>query len=290
MSNSLHHIRIVLVEPAGALNIGSIARVMKNMGLSQLVVVNPQCEVNGEEATRMSVHAIDLLQSAKIVPDLPTALAGCVRVIATTARERAIPTLLETPRQALPWLVESNEPTALIFGREDSGLTNAELNYATRYLRIPVGSEYSSLNLAQAVGVCAYELQVCASDIGLEPQDIRSLAQRRKSLLFETLREREGFANDSEETSELCASRQTASRLQIPPQLDIAPVELVEGYYQQLETLLLEIGYLLPHTAAHRMEKIRRLYNRSQLSPNEVALLRGILRQVSWAIDPKSSK
>jgi tRNA/rRNA methyltransferase len=250
VSNSLDHIRIVLVEPAGALNIGSIARVMKNMGLSQLVIVNPQCDVNGEEATRMSVHAIDLLTNAKIVPDLPTALTGCTRVIATTARERAIPTLLETPRQALPWLVESNEPTALIFGREDSGLTNAELNYATRYLRIPVGSEYSSLNLAQAVGVCAYELQVCAS--GIDDPVVNIAAQSP------------------------------------PAQLDIAPVELVEGYYQQLETLLLEIGYLLPHTAANRMEKIRRLYNRSQLSPNEVALLRGMLRQVNWCIEHKS--
>jgi tRNA/rRNA methyltransferase len=249
VSKSLHHIRIILVEPAGALNIGSISRVMKNMGLTQLVIVNPHCEVDGEEATRMAVHAIDLLAAAKIVPDLPTALQGCTRVIATTARERAIPTLLETPRQALPWLVESTEPTALIFGREDSGLTNAELNYATRYLRIPVGSEYSSLNLAQAVGVCAYELQMCASNVDDELSNTRS---------------------------------------QIPPQLDIAPVELVEGYYQQLETLLLEIGYLLPHTAAHRMEKIRRLYNRTQLSPNEVALLRGILRQVNWAINPHS--
>jgi tRNA/rRNA methyltransferase len=244
VSSSVHHIRIVLVEPAGALNIGSIARVMKNMGLTQLVIVNPQCEVDGEEATRMAVHAIDLLTAAKIVPDLPTALQGCTRVIATTARERAIPTQLETPRQALPWLVESIEPTALVFGREDSGLTNAELNYATRYIRIPVGSEYSSLNLAQAVGVCAYELQMCAS----EP-NVSNVGSN------------------------------------IPQQLDIAPVELVEGYYQQLETLLLEIGYLLPHTAAHRMEKIRRLYNRSQLSPNEVALLRGILRQVKWSID-----
>jgi tRNA/rRNA methyltransferase len=251
VSNSLNHIRIILVEPAGALNIGSIARVMKNMGLSQLVIVNPQCEVNGEEATRMSVHAINLLQSAQIVPDLPTALAGCTRVIATTARERAIPTLLETPRQALPWLVDSAEPTALIFGREDSGLTNAELNYATRYLRIPVGSEYSSLNLAQAVGVCAYELQMCVSDIDTPVVNVAA---------------------------------------QIPQQLDIAPVELVEGYYQQLETLLLDIGYLLPHTAAHRMEKIRRLYNRSQLSPNEVALLRGILRQVKWAINSVDSE
>ena len=246
MSKPLDRIRIVLVEPAGALNIGSISRVMKNMGLTQLVLVNPRCEVLGEEATRMAVHANDLLEAATIVPDLPTALQGCTRVIATTARDRAIPTALETPRQALPWLVESSEPTALLFGREDTGLTNTELNYATRYIRIPVGSEYSSLNLAQAVGVCAYELQMCASNI----EDNSAVAQS------------------------------------LPVRSDVAPVELVEGYYQQLETLLLDVGYLFPHTAPHRMEKLRRLYNRSQLSPNEVALLRGILSQFRWALDP----
>jgi tRNA/rRNA methyltransferase len=247
VSKPLDRIRIVLVEPAGALNIGSISRVMKNMGLTQLVLVNPRCEVLGEEATRMAVHAIDLLEAAKIVPDLPTALKGCTRVIATTARDRAIPTALETPRQALPWLVESSEPTALLFGREDTGLTNTELNYATRYIRIPVGSEYSSLNLAQAVGVCAYELQMCASNI-----------EDNSSVDLQSM----------------------------PVRSDVAPVELVEGYYQQLETLLLDIGYLFPHTAPHRMEKLRRLYNRSQLSPNEVALLRGILSQFHWALDP----
>ena len=219
---------------------------MKNMGLTQLVIVNPQCDVFGEEASRMAVHAIDVLATAKIVPDLPTALQGCTRVIATTARDRAIPTQLETPRQALPWLVESTEPTALLFGREDSGLTNTELNYATRYIRIPVGSDYSSLNLAQAVGVCTYELQMCAIDL---------------------------------------ADNLPIQQSQTAPQADVAPVELVEGYYQQLETLLLDIGYLFPHTAPHRMEKLRRLYNRSQLSPNEVALLRGILSQVRWALD-----
>lgn len=249
MGISLNHIRIVLVEPAGALNIGSISRVMKNMGLTQLVVVNPQCEVYGEEASRMAVHAIDLLQTARIVPDLPTALQGCTRVIATTARNRAIPTQLETPRQALPWLVESTQPTALLFGREDSGLTNAELKYAGRYVSIPVGSEYSSLNIAQAVGVCAYELQIAASNIATS------------------------LPNPQPHS----------------PELDIAPVELLEGYYQQLEVLLLEIGYLFPHTAAHRMEKLRRLYNRSQLSHNEVALLRGMLRQVRWALDTSRS-
>ena len=244
MSNCLDRIRIILVEPAGGLNVGSIARVMKNMGLTQLVIVNPKCDVLGEEATRMSVHAIDLLETTRIVSDLPTALQGCTRVIATTARERAIPTQLETPRQALPWLIDNTQHTALIFGREDSGLTNAELNYAQRYIRIPVGSEYSSLNLAQAVGICVYELQMSMQNIDA---NIPILSQ-------------------------------------LPQQTDIAPVELIEGYYQQLEALLLDIGYLLPHTALHRMEKIRRLYNRSQLSPNEVAMLRGMLRQVRWSL------
>jgi tRNA/rRNA methyltransferase len=269
VSSYLDRIRIVLVEPAGALNIGSIARVMKNMGLTQLVIVNPQCEVLGEEASRMAVHAIDLLVSAQIVPDLPTALQGCTRVIATTARDRAIPTQLETPRQALPWLVASPESTALIFGREDSGLTNAELNYATRYLRIPVGSDYSSLNLAQAVGVCAYELQVYASSLS---SDLTS------SDLISSDLENSGLTS-------LGSSVSKNSQAFIAQQIDVAPVEMIEGYYQHLETLLLEIGYLLPHTTTHRMEKLRRLYNRSQLSPNEVALLRGMLRQVSWAID-----
>lgn len=200
----------------------------------------------------MAVHAGDLLATAQIVPDIPTALIGCTRVIATTGRDDNVPSPLETPRQALPWLVTSNEPTALIFGREDNGLTNVELNYASRCIKIPVAGEYSSLNLAQAVGVCAYELQMCASSI-----------------------------NDLDRAN---------PQILIPQQDKIATVDLVEGYYQQLETLLLEIGYLFPHTTARRMEKIRRIYNRSQLSPNEVALLRGILSQVRWAIDRQSQE
>jgi tRNA/rRNA methyltransferase len=235
----LDSIRIVIVEPAGALNVGSIARVMKNMGLQQLVIVNPRCEVFGEEATRMAVHAIDLLQAARIVPDLTTALEGCTRVIATTARDSDLPSPPETPRQALPWLFDNDRSTALIFGREDNGLNNAELNYAQRHIRIPVGSDYSSLNLAQAVAVCAYELQMCVNDAELSP---------------------------------------------IPAQPDLAPFDQIEGYYQQLETLLLDIEYLLPHTAPHRMEKIRRMYNRARLSPNDVALLRGILSQFRGAL------
>ncbi|MEA5568640.1 MULTISPECIES: RNA methyltransferase [unclassified Anabaena] len=238
-------IRIVLVEPAGPLNVGSIARVMKNFGLEHLVLVNPQCDRLSTEAMRMAVHAKDILESAVVVDTLPEALQGCVSAIATTGRDRDFSVPLENPRTALPWLLEPpHQPAALIFGREDRGLSNEELNYAHRFVRIPSSPNYSSLNLASAVGICCYEL-----------------AQQA----------------ELNETPTITVT-------------ELAPLELVETYYQQLESLLLSIGYLYPHTATSRMEKFRQLYNRAHLQTNEVAMLRGLLRQVEWAINNQTDK
>ncbi|MEA5581409.1 RNA methyltransferase [Nodularia harveyana UHCC-0300] len=236
---ALTGIRIVLVEPAGPMNLGSIARVMKNFGLYNLVLVNPQCDHLGEEAMKMAVHAKDILESAVLVTTLPEALQGCVRAIATTARVRDWETPLENPRTALPWLLESPEsPAALIFGREDRGLSNQELNYAQRFVRIPTSDNYASLNLASAVGICCYEL-----------------------------------------------GQYTAPATATPPiPTEQASLDIVETYYQQLESLLLDIGYLYPHTATTRMAKFRQLYNRAHLQTQEVAMLRGILRQITWAV------
>lgn len=243
MSSPLAQIRIVLVEPAGPLNVGSIARVMKNMGLTQLVLVNPQCDPLGPEARQMAVHAADLLTSAQVVETLPEAVAGCDRAIATTARERGLANPLKTPRQLMPWALASATGTALIFGREDRGLSNQELNYAQQWLKIPVNPDYSSLNLAQAVALCCYELRQAT----LEPMEL-------------------------------------AGAIAPEPRTVLAPLEQLEGYYQDLENLLLEIDYLQPHTAAARMAKFRHLYHRAALSGSEVALLRGVLRQTRWAL------
>jgi tRNA/rRNA methyltransferase len=242
-------IKIILVEPAGPLNVGSTARVMKNFGLTQLILVNPQCDHIGAEAKLMAVRASDILESAIIVNSLPEALIGCKRAIATTGLGHDWDAPLETPRDALPWLLEENaQPSALIFGREDRGLSNQELNYAQRFIRIPSSEEYSSLNLAMAVGVCCYELAQQAT-VSLHETDVAK---------------------------------------NIPYLNQLAPVELVESYYQQLELLLLSIGYLFPHTAKSRMEKFRQLYNRTQLKNRELAMLRGILHQVQWALDKKN--
>lgn len=245
---SLAQIRIVLVEPAGALNVGSVARVMKNMGLSELVLVKPQCDRLGAEARLMAVRAADVLESAREVETLAEALQGCVKAIATSGRDRAtFTTAIETPRSALPWLLDA--PSALIFGREDSGLTNAEMNHAQRLLQIPSTDAYPSLNLAQAVAICCYELS-SAQASSASPADVVS---------------------------------PSVSLPQLSP-LDLAPLNDLEGYYQHLEALLLEIGYLYPDTAPSRMEKFRKLLNRAYPTISEVAMLRGILRQMTWAL------
>ncbi|WP_445638715.1 tRNA (cytidine/uridine-2'-O-)-methyltransferase TrmJ [Nostoc sp. DSM 114161] len=236
---SLAGLRIVLVEPAGPLNVGAIARVMKNFGLHNLILVNPQCDPLSPEALKMAVHAKEILESAVVVATLLEALHGCVRAIATTGRLSSWEIPLENPRTALPWLLEEPEkPAALIFGREDRGLSNEELNYAQRFVFIPTNQNYLSLNLATAVAICCYELSQCTQ----QPET------------------------------------------QVLPQSELAPLDVVETYYQQLESLLLKIGYLYPHTATSRMEKFRQLYNRAGLQTGEVAMLRGILRQVEWAL------
>ena len=281
------NIRIVLVEPAGPLNVGSVARVMKNMGLHQLVLVNPHCDHLGEEALLMAVRAADILETAKVVESLPAALVGCVRAIATTGDDsRSLPTKLEDPADALPWLLEA--PSALIFGPEDCGLTNAQLNRAQRLIRIPSSDAYTSLNLAQAVAICCYELY---REKGRSPREVGREKQEPEEASFPGSaweRTSRGSASSTDATDNLstCYQEQLAtSQTENPsPPLTSAPLENLEGYYQQLETLLLKIGYLQPHTAASRMEKFRRLYNRAYPTIEEVAMLRGVLRQTEWAM------
>lgn len=240
----LENVKIILVEPQGPLNIGSVARVMKNMGLRKLVLVKPQCEVLGEEARKMAVHGDDILEAAQVVETLVEALTGCQRAIATTARVRDFPPALETPKVALPWLLEDNITSALIFGPEDRGLSNAELKYAQRFVRIDSSAEYPALNLAQAVAICCHELY------------------------------QEQIPKLSDPTAVLKA----------------ANLDILEGYYEHLEAVLLKIGYLYPHTAPARMQKLRHILNRATPTTEEVTMLRGILRQTEWALQsqPKS--
>ena len=265
-------LRIVLVEPAGALNVGAIARVMKNMGLHHLVLVKPQCDPVGEEARLMAVHAADVLEAATVVATLPDALKGCQRAIATTARPR-VATVLEPPRIALPWLLEATPQArgALIFGPEDRGLSNEELNHAQRFVAIPSHPAYAALNLAQAVAICCYELYQWerSQQSGISSQEA-DLTQNSKLITQTPL-------------------SSPHSRLPTPDSPP-ATLDVLEGYYQHLEEVLLAIGYLQTHTASSRMQKFRRLLNRALPSNEEVAMLRGILSQVEWATQQSAKR
>ncbi len=161
MSDSLKEIRVVLVETTHPGNIGGAARALKNMGLSQLYLVSPR-EFPSERALWRAASATDVLDGAVVVDSLDEAIAGCGLVVGTSARDRRIPWPLLDPRECGERVVAEapTHPVAIVFGREDRGLTNEELQKCNYHVHIPSNPEYSSLNLAAAVQVLSYEVRM----------------------------------------------------------------------------------------------------------------------------------
>ncbi len=155
------NVRIVLVNTSHPGNIGGAARAMKNMGLSSLYLVAPK-EFPADKAVWRAAGALDVLEGAVVVETLDEAIADCGLVVGTSARERRIPWPLVTPRECGERVaVEAAEhEVAIIFGREDRGLTNDELHKCTYHVHIPSNPDYSSLNLGAAVQVLAYEVRM----------------------------------------------------------------------------------------------------------------------------------
>ncbi len=157
----LENIKIVLVGTSHPGNIGSAARAMKVMGLSQLVLVDPQCEVD-EQALAMAAGATDIVENAMQVSTLEEALQETVLVVGSSARSRTLDWPMLNPDQCGEKIVAEahNADVALVFGRERTGLTNEELQKCHFHVCIPANPEYSSLNLAMAVQILCYEVRV----------------------------------------------------------------------------------------------------------------------------------
>jgi tRNA/rRNA methyltransferase len=242
---------VVLVEPAGPLNVGSVARLCANFGVAQLRLVAPRCDHRGEEARRMAVHGGALLEQARLFPTLTAALADCRRVVASSGRRQGEPLPLLSPPAALRWLgqAEPPAPRALVFGREDRGLSNEELLQAGRLVCIdtaPASAQqdaYGSLNLAQAAAILLHHWHERDCPQALRPEPPPGPASG-------------------------------------PEPCERGPLEALLA---DAEGLLLEVGFLYPHTAAARMAKLRALLQRAQPGSEEVALLRGMVRQLRWA-------
>lgn len=238
-------IRIVLIDTSHPGNIGAVARALKNMALDELVLVRPK-EFPHPEATARASGADDVLAGARVVPDLPTALEGCGLVLATTGRVRdQYFRVIDVQAGAQRAVAEAaHAPVAILFGSERSGLTNEELGAAHALLRIPANPAYTSLNIAMAVQLVAYEL----------------------------LRAR------------LAAGEQIGDATLAPQSVRSAPLatpEDMERMFVHLATVLEEIDFR-DRTASgtHLINRLRRLFQRAEPDANEVNILRGILTAV----------
>ena len=231
----------MLVEPAGPLNVGSVARLCANYNIEDLRLVAPRCDPGDPDAVRMAVHGDVVLQHASIFPSLLEAVADCAQVVASCGRIDHGEIPLQSPEEIAPWIQESRSQglrSALVFGREDRGLSNQELLISHRVVKLHTGDVYPSLNLSHAVAVVLHELE----------------------------RERRLQTKSDTPLSEIPASA---------PELD--------GCLRDAEDLLLEVGFLLEHTARARMAKVKGLVQRALIRSDEVALLRGMVRQLRWA-------
>ncbi|EPC8366246.1 tRNA (cytosine(32)/uridine(32)-2'-O)-methyltransferase TrmJ [Vibrio cholerae] len=157
----LERVKVVLVGTTHSGNIGSAARAMKVMGLSQMVLVDPQCQVDAQ-AIALAAGASEIALNAQIYPKLEAAVADCGLVVGTSARSRTLEWPMLEPRECGEKLIsEANQHSvAMVFGRERTGLTNDELQLCHYHVCVPANPEYSSLNLAMAVQLLSYEVRM----------------------------------------------------------------------------------------------------------------------------------
>lgn len=188
-------IRIVLIETSHSGNIGSSARAMKTMGLSQLCLVSPKAV--DEQSIALAAGAADIVKNAKIVSSFDEAVADCSLVIGTSARLRHLQSTLIEPRECAEKVVKHQGKVAIVFGRERVGLHNDELIKCHYHLTIPANPAYSSLNLAMAVQLVSYELRMANSmKYGNAPLAFPEKTAESQSV---TVQEMEYFFNHTEQ-------------------------------------------------------------------------------------------
>lgn len=230
-------IRMVLVNTTHPGNIGGAARAIKNMGLTELYLVQPR-EYPAPRAVWRAAGARDILANAKIVESLDEAIEGCGLVVGTSARERRIPWPLINPRECGEkiWSEAASHDVALLFGREDRGLTNSELQKCNFHVHIPSNPDYSSLNLATAVQVLAYEVRMAS------------------------LQDDKGVLPTMDEWDQ-----------------PLATADELELFHNHLAETMATLKFYDPDNPKQLLTRMRRLFNRTRMDKMEVSMLRGLL-------------
>jgi len=238
----LDNIRIVLVRTFHPGNIGSAARAMKTMGLTELALVNP-VDFPSDDALKMAVSAADVVQNATVYSSLFDAVSDCHVVVASTARSRGFDLPVVSPEESAKLLYasakHSSKPVALVFGPERMGLSNEDLSLATHRVTIPTNPDYSSLNMAAAVQTLTYEIfKQHSHHNGL---DTRTDVRERPSM------------------------------------------ESIEVFYQQLEAILTETGFIFKNHPGKIMQKFRRLFARAEMDKSELKMVHGAFASLKKA-------
>ncbi len=263
-------LRMVLVGTQHPGNIGSAARAMKTMGLTRLVLVAPE-RYPHPEAVALAAGAADLLDSLVRVETLAEAVADCRLVLGCTARSRRIALEELSPRQASARALDvarAGGEVAVVFGRERTGLDNEELQLCHAAVHIPANPDYSSLNLAAAVQVLAYELRVSA--IGMPGIGITGIDASMVPFM---------------EPAPVRDAPPAGVREPEPGREPPATHAELEGFFSQLADTLDAIDFHKGRTPAAAMRKFRRLYLRAGLDAREVRLLRGMLADAQRMAD-----
>ncbi|WP_180084290.1 RNA methyltransferase [Acinetobacter sp. YH12145] len=252
VSAHLSHVRIVMVNTTLPANIGSALRAMKTMGLSKLVLVAPKTHPH-PDINALAAGAVDLIDQIEIVESLEDAIKDCHIVFGTSARSRTIPWPLLDARPAaemsLKAVCEQQQEIAVVFGREDRGLTNEELAMANYHVTIPVNTEYGVLNVAQAIQVICYEMRMAA------------LAH-------------------TELTANPDANMHVTDDIDMEWDEPLVTHEMMEQFYPHIEKMLAEIEFMDPKNPRLLPLRLRRLFGRIQLDRMEYHLLRGIFSRV----------
>lgn len=240
----LDRLRIVMINTSDSGNIGAAARAMKTMGLRQLVLVQPE-EFPTAKATARASAAADLLHNARVVQTLDEAIGDCQLVLGTSARLRTIPWPLIDPRQGAARVM--NEPEgadiAILFGREDAGLTNEELRRCHFHICIPANEEYPVLNIGAAIQVICYEMRMAALERQANP----------------VVPDQSGMQQWDE---------------------PLVSSEDMERFLRHFEETLLDIDFFDPNNPKQLLTRVRRLFLRTRMDRLEMNLLRGVLSTV----------
>ncbi|MDD0803515.1 MULTISPECIES: RNA methyltransferase [Acinetobacter] len=252
VSAHLSHVRIVMVNTTLPANIGSALRAMKTMGLSKLVLVAPKTYPH-PDIDALAAGATDLIEQIEIVETLADAIKDCHLVFGTSARSRTIPWPLLDARPAaeksISAVVNDQQEVAVVFGREDRGLTNEELAMANYHVTIPVNTDYGVLNVAQAIQVICYEMRMA------------TLAS-------------------VESTEDEAATMPVTDTESMQWDEPLVTHEQMEQFYPHIEKMLAEIEFLDPKNPRLLPLRLRRLFGRIQLDRMEYHLLRGIFSRV----------